>query len=308
MTVFIDGKKADEAALAALPVASAICLVQNDGTGLASTLPGAGDIGRLRVEESFATRYESHLGYDYLSVLVPDLADVEAEPKHVEMWFDGSRLTVVHDGLAAVQAVEKMLEGGMPAHPEDPQCLPQQAMLAFFMHLTAKDTQALATIEDTIAGLEEELVNRTPSNGLASITLLRRSLLVLKRYYEGLFNLLEDLEENANGFYSKGQLRAFRQQTNRADRLLRAVVNLRDFVAQVREAYQNQLDLGMNKVMQFFTAVTTIFLPLSLVATWYGMNLMMPEYDAPLAYPFIILLSLVFSIVCIWYFRKKKWF
>ena len=62
---------------------------------------------------------------------------------------------------------------------------------------------------------------------------------------------------------------------------MHSVLNLRDYLSQVREAYQSQIDINLNNVMKIFTVITAIFLPLSLIAGWYGMNFNMPEYQSP---------------------------
>ncbi|HBL64093.1 MAG TPA: magnesium and cobalt transporter CorA, partial [Oscillibacter sp.] len=40
---------------------------------------------------------------------------------------------------------------------------------------------------------------------------------------------------------------------------------------QLREMHQTQLDMRQNQIMKILTIVTTVFLPLSLIAGWYGM-------------------------------------
>ena len=57
------------------------------------------------------------------------------------------------------------------------------------------------------------------------------------------------------------------------------IANLENYVAQVREAYQNHLDLRMNRSMMALTVLAAIFLPLSLIVGWYGMNFPMPEFS-----------------------------
>ncbi len=46
----------------------------------------------------------------------------------------------------------------------------------------------------------------------------------------------------------------------------------------VRDVYQSEIGIRQNNVMKVLTIVTTVFLPLTLIAGWYGMNFVyMPE-------------------------------
>ena len=88
--------------------------------------------------------------------------------------------------------------------------------------------------------------------------------------------------------FDKRSLRAFRILAGKADRLYHNVLGLRDYVTQIREAYQAEVDINLNTTMKIFTVITAIFLPLTLVAGWYGMNFNMPEYQSPYGYPIVI--------------------
>ena len=96
--------------------------------------------------------------------------------------------------------------------------------------------------------------------------------------------------------------------TNRINRLFQGVNNLRDYVTQVREAYQAQVDINQNTLMKLFTVVTTIFLPLTLIVGWYGMNFNMPEYSLSYGYSVVIIISISIVVICIVWFKKNKWF
>ena len=54
--------------------------------------------------------------------------------------------------------------------------------------------------------------------------------------------------------------------------------------------------------------LSAVFLPLTLIAGWYGMNFSMPEYGWALGYPMVIVLSIAVCTACILFFRRKKWF
>ena len=92
------------------------------------------------------------------------------------------------------------------------------------------------------------------------------------------------------------------------NRLLEFALHLQEYVEQVREAYQSQLDIEQNSIMKFFTVVTTIFLPLTLITGWYGMNMLIPEFQWKYGYLYVICLSFVVVLIMIGIFKKKKWF
>ena len=60
--------------------------------------------------------------------------------------------------------------------------------------------------------------------------------------------------------------------------------------------------------MTLLTIVTTIFMPLTLIAGWYGMNFIyMPELSSRWGYPIVIGVSVLIVIVSLVFFKKKKW-
>ena len=131
-------------------------------------------------------------------------------------------------------------------------------------------------------------------------------MLILKRYYEQLLEIAEELEQNENELIDPKTLRYFRMFTHRAERLYNGVLNLRDYVTQVREAYQNEMDINLNRIMEVFTVIAAIFLPLTLIVGWYGMNLKMPEYGWNHGYLFVICLSIITLIGSLFYIKRTK--
>ena len=94
---------------------------------------------------------------------------------------------------------------------------------------------------------------------------------------------------------------------HRVERLQNHVQLLRENVLQIRELYQSMQDARQNKIMAVITIVTTIFLPLTLITGWYGMNFVyMPELQWRYGYFAVIMISLVIVIAEIIYFKKKK--
>ena len=152
-------------------------------------------------------------------------------------------------------------------------------------------------ILDCPAGIEQGFQN--------AIMPIRRELLTLRSYYDEIMDMGKQLEENENGFFAKKQVKYFGVISDRADRLMSKASQLLEYAQQVRDAYKAQVDAQQNNNMQFLTVISTIFFPLTLITSWYGMNFHnMPELKH--GYPGVIILSVVVMITCIIIFKRKK--
>ncbi len=176
------------------------------------------------------------------------------------------------------------------------------------LRLTSMDNIILKEIESRIALLEEQVMEEVRRDYIKEIIELRKQLLFLKRYYEPLLDIAEGLEENENGLIDGGALKYFSILKNRIERLNNNVLHLRDYVMHLREAYQAQVDISLNHIMKLFTVITAVFLPLTLIAGWYGMNFKyMPEINWIYGYPFAFALSAAVVAVSLMYFKKHKY-
>ena len=129
-----------------------------------------------------------------------------------------------------------------------------------------------------IDALEKEVFDARAPHFRQQTLQLGKELLTLNRYYEQLININEHLEENSNDLFAEDELRSFTLLNERMLRYRDNVQLLRDRLTQAQQSYQAQLDYQLNKSMKTLSLVTTICLPLSLIAGWYGMNFTaMPE-------------------------------
>lgn len=180
----------------------------------------------------------------------------------------------------------------------------------FFLSMLRRDTEYMDTLESDITDEEDIALTRSGRDDyMDSIVVYRRELLRRKRYYEQLAAIFESLKNDDEKLLSRDTRRHFSILENRVDRLRSTVLNLRDYVTQMREAYQSAIDLQQNELMRFFTVITAVFLPLTLLVGWYGMNFKyMPELSWRYGYLGIILVSVGICVALIIQFRRKHWF
>lgn len=251
-----------------------------------------------------SARFESHEGMDIICAGLLNHRALVSPLERVYIFLQkGSLLFISGDPQYVEKLLERVINDGVPDVSFG------KLLFMFFEYLTEKDSEYLEDIEQGIINLEDDVIlEKLDKNYVKTIISLRKRLMILKRYYEQLLGVFSYLGGNENGLIDKRALHNFKILEARVDRLYHSVLNLRDYVTQIREAYQSQVDISLNVTMKVFTVITAIFLPLTLIAGWYGMNLQMPEFNFPYSYPIVIAVSILVVVVCVIYFKKHKWF
>lgn len=256
--------------------------------------------------KGMVSKFESHDGFDYISLMVPDKTNLMGNSSSISIYFRTNLLIFICDETQDYSLLHSIIT--RIEQKEIKNLSLERILYEFFDLLTAGDSLFLETLEQEITELEESLFTEKKKDYIKEIILMKKRLLVLKRYYEQLFDLSEAMEENENELLTNRMIRYFHILTNRINRLSDSISNLRDYVSQVREAYQTEVDISQNRIMQLFTVITAIFLPLTLIVGWYGMNFPMPEYQWSYGYPAVIITCAAVSLLSIIYFKKHKWF
>ena len=84
---------------------------------------------------------------------------------------------------------------------------------------------------------------------------------------------------------------------------------LREMMKDLMDLYNAQTSNELNHIMKTLTIISALFIPLTFVAGWYGMNFEhMPEIVWPYSYPILIGLMIIMTLGMIIYMKTKKWF
>lgn len=170
------------------------------------------------------------------------------------------------------------------------------------------DLPLLESMEKTLNKIEDDIMKGSITRYPVKMNDIRGDLLDLRIHYEQLIDLGQEFQENENDFFKPENLRYFHMLTERAVRLQEMVSGQREYVAQLRDLLQAQLEVRQNTIMTVLTVTTSIFLPLTLIAGWYGMNFQdMPELKWEYGYPVVILISIIIVTSCLIWFKKKGW-
>ena len=81
-----------------------------------------------------------------------------------------------------------------------------------------------------------------------------------------------------------------------------------DKVRYLQQAIMTSLDVKQNQIVKVFTIITAVFLPPTLITSFYGMNFTrMPELEWELGFPWVVLVTLVAAVIPLVYIKRRGW-
>ena len=251
------------------------------------------------INEGQIETFESFPSFNIIAFDWYDIYNIDAEPSQILIYIDKDDIFFFCENETSYCKVQKIFKDTGTN---------ERTLYTFFVSLLKGDSRYSEKFEDRIAALEDAIMCGARRECSEEIMAFRKELLRLKKYYEQLSEIFEELVENENDIISSERLRYFVILESRIGRLHAGVMHLREYITQVREAYQAQIDIEQNKLMKVFTVITSIFLPLTLLVGWYGMNFPMPEFEWPYGYAVVCTVSIIIFFGGILLFKKKKWF
>ena len=256
------------------------------------------------IGEQITDSFECFKDCDILAFDWYDVQSDRTDDSKMLLYWDREDLLIFCETAEAEAAANRILT----MMTEEEETTNERLFYYFFTLLLKGDMDFLDQLEEDIGRNEDLILSGGKAAYLKHITAWRQELLRLKRYYEQLNFIFDQMMVNDNKLFSEDGVRRLMTLRNRTDRYLNAVTGLQEMVTQLREAYQSQLSIEQNDLMKIFTVVTAIFLPLTLIVGWYGMNFTgMPELRWKYGYPLVILISIVIVVLLVRKFKKKKW-
>ena len=231
----------------------------------------------------------------------------EGPLREVNLFLSGKFLITVHrDPLPALREQSKQIEGRV-LHSE------QFVVYRVLDALTDTFFPRLSAIDDEIDELEDSIIAQPTDKQLQRIFALKRELVTMRKVITPQRDLL------ARGIDTIAQLPGFqlderdyfRDVYDHVIRISDLIDSYRDLLAGAMDAYLSTVANRQNEVMKQLTIIATVFLPLTFLTGFFGMNFAFAVNHVQNTLLGFLLLgvgSCLASIAVMWaYFRRKRW-
>ncbi|WNS46546.1 magnesium/cobalt transporter CorA [Paenibacillus sp. MMS20-IR301] len=163
-------------------------------------------------------------------------------------------------------------------------------------------------IEARIEKLEEDILMHTKKSHLSEIIGLRSEILWLKKMLGPQKEVINTLNKKDLRLIDDQLQKYFSDIYENAVKISETFETYRDLMGNLREAYQSSIANRANEIMRVFTAITTIFMPLTVITGIYGMNFdNIPETHSQYGYYGVIAVMVTLGCGMLVVFRKKEW-
>ncbi len=166
----------------------------------------------------------------------------------------------------------------------------------------------LELMGERLEAVQQAVVVDPKPETLNDIHALKRQLLFLRRAVWPLRDVMNNLSRSECRFLHDPTKVFFRDVYDHVVQIVDTIETLREMVSASLDIYLSSVSYRLNAVMRVLTVITTIFMPLSFIASIYGMNFeYMPELRSPWGYPLVLGVMAAVGVGMLVLFRKKRW-
>jgi len=168
----------------------------------------------------------------------------------------------------------------------------------------------LDQLDDTVDALEDDITDKASPDSLNRIYHLKHSVTELRRLFGAQRDLFQKLITHGVTLQQEDMTLYYRDVYDHIVRQYETVDSLRDLLTSAMDVYLSTVSNRLNRTTTTLAVIASIFLPLSFLTGFYGMNFqyLTAILETPYAAFWVGVATMVASVVFqIYLFRRRGW-
>jgi len=166
----------------------------------------------------------------------------------------------------------------------------------------------LEKLGEKLEFLEEELVRAPNPDTLQTIHKLKTYMIFMRKSVWPLREVINRLIDGESPLIKSPTMPYLRDIYDHTIHVIDTMETSRDIISGMLDIYLSSISYRLNEIMKVLTIIATVFIPLTFLAGWYGMNFKsMPEFEWRYGYAMVIAVAICMVIAMLVYFKRKRW-
>jgi magnesium transporter len=162
--------------------------------------------------------------------------------------------------------------------------------------------------DETISKIEDRVITDTGTAVVKEIFNLKHQLITLKHHIGPQKEIIYQLSKKGNKFIRPSCTDYFRDVYDHVVHAIDNIDNYREILNGTLEVHLSVTSNHLNDIIKYLTVFSTIFMPLTFIASIYGMNFEnMPELGWKYGYFVILGIMAIVGFSLFNYFKKRRW-
>jgi magnesium transporter len=187
---------------------------------------------------------------------------------------------------------------------------PSASMVLYYIldRIIVRNYDVISSLDAHADKIEISMLRSARQEQIEQLIHLRRQVYKIRRYLNPLRYIGDSLISNENNIIESDNIGYFKNTSGKIEKLMLSLESLVQDLALARETFESEISNKTNELMKIFTLIASIFLPMNLITSMYGMNFTnIPFVDLKYGYYIVSGIMLVISAALLWIFKKKKW-
>jgi len=166
----------------------------------------------------------------------------------------------------------------------------------------------LNKIGGNIERVEEEIFAQRMPRAIREISILRRDVISFRRIIWPMRAVIGSLKSKISRFTRVDLGVYFDDTVDHVDKIWDGLDENKEIIEGLNDTHDSLATNRTNEVIRRLTVIATILLPITVVASIFGMNIPLgPFKDSPYSPLFVFLICLVIISAMLYFFRRQRW-
>lgn len=180
-------------------------------------------------------------------------------------------------------------------------------VLDILWELTRSFVIAITKVDQTREEMEENIMSTTKNEAFYQLIAIHKNLVYFDTGISKNHMIIQSVMESdlySDDENGKNLLHAIKILSNQAEVMVHEANQMID---QLSEVFSSVIANNLNNIMKFLTSLTIVLTIPTIVGAFWGMNVGLPIDKSPFAFVILIIISILLSIITIYWLKRKDY-